>query len=264
MGLRCDLIIRDATLIDGTGGPRRRGDVGVSGDRIAAVGDLSGAGAAREVAAGGRALAPGFIDAHTHDDQAVPCGPQRMLCKTSQGVTSVVAGNCGISLAPVAMAERPPAPLDQVSAPDWWVFDSFGAYAERLRREPASVNTLALIGHMSLRLGAMGRALDRPATDREAEAMRRRVAEALAEGAAGLSAGLFHPPSRHAPTAEVVAVAEALRDRGGLYVTHRRNEAEGVPAAGIAEVWVNGETACTAAGGATGARSGRLLQRVAA
>ncbi len=228
MALRCDLIIRDAALIDGTGGPARRGDIGVAGDRIAALGDLSGASADREVMAGGRAVAPGFIDAHTHDDQAVLCGPQCMACKTSQGVTTVVVGNCGISLSPVPMAERPPAPLDQVCAPEWWIFDSFGAYAERLRREPASVNTLALIGHMSLRLGAMGRNLDRPATDREAEAMRRKLAEALAEGAAGFSTGLFYAPSRHAPTEEVIAVAEALRAGRGLYVTHMRNEAEGV------------------------------------
>ena len=228
MTLRCDLIIRDATLIDGSGAPRHRGDIGIQGDRIAALGDLSGASADREVLAAGRVVAPGFIDAHTHDDQIVLCGPHCMVCKTSQGVTTVVTGNCGISLAPVPMATRPPAPLDQVCAPEWWVFDSFAAYAERLAREPSSVNTLALIGHMSLRVGAMGTELDRPATDREAEAMRRQLDQALADGAAGFSTGLFYGPSRHAPTDEVIAVAEALRTRQGLYVTHMRNEAEGV------------------------------------
>ena len=228
MALRCDLIIRDATLVDGSGGPRRRGDLGVTGDRIVAMGDLGGASGDREVLAAGRVLAPGFIDAHTHDDQMVLCGPACMLCKTSQGVTSVVVGNCGISLSPVPMATRPPAPLDQVCAPEWWIFDSFAAYADRLAREPSSVNTLALIGHMSLRLGAMGAALDRPATDREAAAMRRQLAQALAEGAAGFSTGLFYAPSRHAPTDEVIAVAEALRAQRGLYVTHMRDEADGV------------------------------------
>lgn len=228
MALRCDLIIRDATLIDGTGGPRRRGDIGVKGDRIAAVGDLSGMSADREVMAEGRVVAPGFIDAHTHDDQVVLCGPACMLCKTSQGVTTVVVGNCGISLSPVPMAERPPAPLDGVCAPEWWVFDSFAAYAERLRTEPSAVNTLALIGHMSLRVGALGRDLDRPATDKEAERMRKQLAQALSEGAAGLSTGLFYPPSKHAPTDEVIAVAEALREKKGLYVTHMRDEANHV------------------------------------
>ena len=112
MTLRCDLIVRDATVFDGTGGPRTRGDVGVNGDRIVAVGDLSAASGTREVMAEGRALAPGFIDAHTHDDRAVLCGPECMACKMSQGVTTVVVGNCGISLSPARMASAPIPPLD--------------------------------------------------------------------------------------------------------------------------------------------------------
>lgn len=229
MALRCDLIIRDATLIDGTGAPRRRGDVGVTGDRIAAVGDLSAMSADREVMAGGRVVAPGFIDAHTHDDQAVLCGPACMLCRVSQGVTTVVIGNCGISIAPVTMSERPPPPMDGVVHPEWWIFDSFAGFADKLRETPSSVNTVALIGHMSLRVGAMGRNdLDRPATDKEAERMRKMLAQSLAEGASGFSTGLFYPPSKHAPTDEVIAVAEALRGTGGLYVTHMRDEANHV------------------------------------
>ncbi|MBU8539661.1 N-acyl-D-amino-acid deacylase family protein [Falsiroseomonas tokyonensis] len=228
MTLRCDLILRDATIIDGTGRPRRRGDVAVQDDRIAGLGDLGAWSAEREVMAEGRVVAPGFIDAHTHDDQAVLCGPACMLCKTSQGVTTVVVGNCGISLSPVPMRERPPAPLDGVCAPEWWIFDSFGAYAERLRTTPSSVNTLALIGHMSLRVGAMGRDTGRPATDKEAERMRKQLAQALSEGAAGFSTGLFYPPSKAAPTEEVIAVAETLRDHKGLYVTHMRDEADHV------------------------------------
>ena len=106
MALRCDMIIRDATIIDGTGAARTRGDVAVDGDRIVGVGDLGAASGAREVRAGGKVIAPGFIDAHTHDDQIVLCGPRCMACKTSQGVTTSVIGNCGISLAPVPMAAR--------------------------------------------------------------------------------------------------------------------------------------------------------------
>src|SRR6185503_16063442 len=101
MALHCDLIIRDATVFDGTGAPRFAADIGVTGDRITAVGDLGGATADREVIATGKAIAPGFIDAHTHDDRAVLCGPECMLCKMSQGVSTVVVGNCGISLSPV-------------------------------------------------------------------------------------------------------------------------------------------------------------------
>ena len=105
--MRCDLILRDATIFDGTGAPRTRGDVAVQGDRIVAVGDLGAMAADREVIATGKAVAPGFIDAHTHDDRAVLCGPECMLCKMSQGATTVVVGNCGISLSPVRMAAAP-------------------------------------------------------------------------------------------------------------------------------------------------------------
>ncbi|MBS0560296.1 MAG: D-aminoacylase [Proteobacteria bacterium] len=228
MSLSCDLIVRDATIIDGTGAARRRGDVGVSGDRIVAVGDLGAARGQREVMADGRALAPGFIDAHTHDDRAVLCGPECMLCKMSQGVTTVVVGNCGISLSPARMAKRPPPPLDLLGDESWWTFGSFGAYAERLARDPSPVNTYALIGHMSLRVEAMAGDVARAATDKEAEAMRRRLAESLTEGASGFSTGLWYPPNMHAPTDEVIAVAEALRAAGAIYVTHMRDEAAGV------------------------------------
>ncbi len=228
MTLRCDLIIRDATILDGTGGPRRRGDVAVSGDRIAGVGDLGAWTAEQEVRADGNAIAPGFIDAHTHDDRAVLCGPSCMLCKMSQGVTTVVVGNCGISLSPVRMAARPVPPLDLLGDESWWTFGSFAEYAERLARTPAPVNTVALIGHMSLRVEAMGGDTQRPATDREAEQMRGRLAESLAAGASGFSTGLWYPPNMMAPTEEVIAVAEALRAAGGVYVTHMRDEGGGV------------------------------------
>jgi len=226
--MRYDLIVRDATVFDGTGAPRFKADVAVHGDRIAAVGDLGALAADREVIATGKALAPGFIDAHTHDDRAVLCGPECMLCKTSQGVTTVVVGNCGISLAPIKMAKRPPPPLTLVGDVDKWTFGSFAEYAERLRDEPSSVNTYALIGHMSLRVGAMGDDLMRAATDAEAERMRLWLKQALAEGASGFSTGLYYPPNMHATTDEVIAVAEALREAGGIYVTHMRDEADHV------------------------------------
>jgi len=228
MPLRCDLIIRDATVFDGLGSPRVRTDVGVSGDRIVSVGDLGAAEADREVDADGMALAPGFIDAHTHDDRAVLCGPACMLCKMSQGVTTVVVGNCGVSLSPVRMTSRPPPPLDLIGDEDWYSFGSFAEYADRLARDPSPVNTYALIGHMSLRVEAMNGDTQRAATDREATHMRARLRQALAEGASGFSTGLYYPPNMMAPTDEVIAVAEALRAAGGLYVTHMRDEANDV------------------------------------
>ena len=228
MALRCDLIIRDATVFDGTGAQRFRADVGVTNDRITAVGDLGAASADREIIATGKAVAPGFIDAHTHDDRAVLCGSACMLCKMSQGVTTVVVGNCGISLSPVRMKTRPQPPLDLLGDESWFAYDSFGAYADRLARDPSPVNTYALIGHMSLRVEAMDGDTRRAASDKEAEQMRRRLAEALAQGASGFSTGLYYPPNMMAPTEEVIAVAEALRAAGGIYVTHMRDEAKDV------------------------------------
>ena len=228
MALHCDLIIRDATVFDGMGTPRFQADVAVTGDRIVGVGELGNYEAARDLDADGLALAPGFIDAHTHDDRAVLCGPACMLCKMSQGVTTVVVGNCGISLSPVRMKSRPVPPLDLLGDETWFAFDSFGEYADRLARDPSPVNTYALIGHMSLRVEAMNGDTRRAATDKEAEHMRVRLRDALAQGASGFSTGLYYPPNAMAPTDEVIAVAEALRESGGMYVTHMRDEANDV------------------------------------
>jgi N-acyl-D-amino-acid deacylase len=225
---RCDMIIRDATVFDGTGSPRFKADIAVSGDRITSVGDLGALSADREVIASGKAVAPGFIDAHTHDDRAVLDGPACMLCKMSQGVTTVVVGNCGISLSPVRMTSRPPPPLDLLGDESFWTFDSFASYAERLKLHPSPVNTYALIGHMSLRVDAMNNDTARAASDKEALRMHDQLTQALKQGASGFSTGLYYPPNMHAPTDEVIAVAEALRATGGIYVTHMRNEADDV------------------------------------
>jgi N-acyl-D-amino-acid deacylase len=228
MALRCDTIIRDATIFDGTGAPRRLGDVGVTGDRIMAVGDLGAASADREVIATGKALAPGFIDSHTHDDRAVLCGPACTLCKISQGVTTVVVGNCGISLSPARLTQRPIPPLDLLGDESWWQYDSFGDYAHALKTRGSEVNTYALVGHQTMRVEAMGGDVYRPAKDGEIHRMHARLKQSLAEGASGFSTGLYYPPNAAATTEEVIAVAEALRPTGGLYVTHMRDEADRV------------------------------------
>ncbi len=228
MALRCDLIIREATVFDGTGNSRKVQDVGVSGDKIIAIGDLGGASADREIVATGKALAPGFIDAHTHDDRAVLCGPECMLCKISQGVTTVVVGNCGVSLSPGRMGKRPIPPLDLLGDESWWTFDSFGDYAHTLKTRGCEVNTYALVGHMTLRIEAMQGDVYRSAKDGEIARMHTRLKQALSEGASGFSTGLYYKPNASAPTEEVIAVAEALRATDGLYVSHMRDEADQV------------------------------------
>lgn len=219
---RCEIVIRHGTLIDGTGAPPRAAAVAVAGDRIAAVGDLNAVAAEREIDAHGKAVAPGFIDAHTHDDRALLSDPD-MACKASQGVTTVVIGNCGSSLAPLPAGRPTPPPLNLFGGPEWWRFPTVESYVDELERAPAAVNAVILVGHATLRTGVMDD-LDRPATDAEIAVMRERLEEGMAVGAIGLSTGLFYPPNRAAPTDEVVALAEVAARAGGVYTTHMRDE----------------------------------------
>lgn len=218
-----DLVIRDALLIDGSGAPARRGDLAVADDRITAVGDLSQLKGGREIEAGGLALAPGFVDTHTHDDRALLSDPL-MACKISQGVTTVVTGNCGISLAPLNIDRYPPPPLDIIGREPQQFFPTFDAYLSALDREPPALNAICQVGHSTLRVGAMQR-LDRAADTGEIEAMRRTLEQALAQGAIGLSTGLYYPPAQDAPTDEIVALTGTVRAYGGIHTTHMRDEA---------------------------------------
>ena len=219
---RCDIVIRHGMLVDGTGGPQRPADVAISGDRVAAVGDLGAAVADLEIDASGRAVSPGFIDVHTHDDRALLSDPD-MAFKASQGVTTVVVGNCGSSLAPLPAGRPTPPPLNLFGGPEWWRFPTVASYVAELEQTPAAVNTAVLVGHATLRTGVMDD-LDRPATDAEIAVMQERLEEGMAAGAIGFSTGLFYPPNRAAPTDEVVALAEVAARAGGLYTTHMRDE----------------------------------------
>ncbi|MGE4219516.1 MAG: amidohydrolase family protein [Alphaproteobacteria bacterium] len=219
---RFDTVIRGGTVYDGSGAAPFRADLGLTSSRIASVGDLSQAKGEEEIDATGRAVSPGFIDVHTHDDRMLLSGPE-MAAKVSQGVTTVVCGNCGISLAPLVASDRPPPPLDLLGDASWYRFPTFASYLETLDRQPAAANAVFLVGHQTLRVGAMDR-LDRPATAPEIAAMRVEVEKAMQAGAVGFSTGLFYPPARHAPTEEVVELTRAVAPYGGLYTTHLRDE----------------------------------------
>ncbi|RVT54520.1 N-acyl-D-amino-acid deacylase family protein [Rubrivivax albus] len=223
-----DCVIAGGTVIDGTRAPRFGADVGIVDGRIAAVGDLADRAAARRIDARGRIVAPGFIDAHTHDDQAVRALPA-LPFKVSQGVTTVVTGNCGISIAPWRTGAPCPPPLDLMDRGDE-VFTGFADYLGALQRDPAAVNVAALVGHSTLRVLAMDRT-DRPATRDEIAAMAGEVEAALAAGAIGLSTGTFYPPAVAATTDEIIGVGAPLRGGAGLYATHMRDEADAVMAA---------------------------------
>ena len=207
-----DWILRGGEVIDGSGGPRRRADVAIAGDRIAAVGIVDKAGGAREIDASGKIIAPGFIDVHTHDDRALFATPA-MVAKASQGVTTVVTGNCGISLAPLLLEDAPPPPLDLIGDTADYRYERFAEYLEVLDRSPAALNAACLVGHSTLRVGAMS-ALDRPAESAELAQMAERLQEALDAGAVGMSSGLAYDPAFRAPAAEIEALAALLRPAG--------------------------------------------------
>ena len=223
---RADLLIRGGTLYDGTGAEGRAADVAVSDDRIVAVGDLGGMTAEREVDAGGRAVAPGFIDVHTHDDRFLFTNPD-MAPKASQGVTTVVVGNCGFSLAPWKGYGENQFPFSMWLDRPELQFESAADYLDGMERMPPAINGAMLIGHSSLRYGAMDD-VGRPARDGEIAAMQDSLRENIEGGAIGMSSGLFYPPAQAATTDEVAAIAEALSKHDAIYTAHIRDEAEHV------------------------------------
>lgn len=221
-----DVLLRRGTVIDGTRRPRFDADIGISRGQICAIGDLSASTADCDMDVGGRIVAPGFIDAHTHDDQAVISRPD-MTFKISQGVTTVVTGNCGISAAPLRDGMDLPMPLNLIDAPVNGRFESFAAYLSALRDKPSSVNVAAMVGHSTLRHLTMDD-LARPATAAEVAAMRSHVEEAMTAGAIGMSTGTFYPTASKATTAEIVEVGRPLSAHGAVYATHIRDESDGI------------------------------------
>lgn len=222
------LIIRNASLVDGSGQPAFAGDLAVTGDRITAIGrlasDLEGQDTVT-IDASGHVLAPGFVDVHTHDDGALLRHPG-MEFKLSQGCTSLVIGNCGFSAAPAVIGRMDASGLIGVEA-TWSDLAGFRAAVDAAK--PA-VNTMALIGHNSIRTLAMGSPVAgeerREPTTSELDDMRAHVALAMEHGACGFSTGLIYEPGRYASTDEVVELAREAAAAGGLYATHMRNEGD--------------------------------------
>ena len=219
---RADLVVRGGTIFDGTGAPPRTGDVAISGDRITAVGQVTATGAV-EVDARGMAVAPGFIDIHSHADLSLLVNP-RAESRVRQGVTLEVVGQDGSSIGPwsdgafESTRDRYRRNFDVEID-----FRDIAGFLDRIDRVRPAVSVASMVGHGTVRGYVIGGA-DRPATPVEIGRMRALVREALAGGAVGLSTGLEYTPGSFADRAELVAVAEELRGTGYPYASHMRNE----------------------------------------
>jgi N-acyl-D-aspartate/D-glutamate deacylase len=227
-----DLIIRGGVVVDGTGGPARRADVAVSDRRIVDVGSVEEAGR-RELDADGLIVAPGFIDLHTHYDPHVLWDPQ-VTPSSLHGVTTIIGGNCGFSIAPIdraaadyllpMLARVEGMPLESLEYAVDLAWSSFGELLDRLEGRVA-LNVGFLAGHSTIRRVVMGDdAVGREATEAERAVMERMLHDSLAEGALGFSSslGAFHTdhhgvpvPSRWASTAELLGLCGCLRDHPG-------------------------------------------------
>lgn len=239
-----DLKIEGATMIDGTGAAAVRADVGISGDRIAAVGDLSQEPAGAMVRAPGLILAPGFIDMHSHSDWRLWAN-RRAESKVRQGVTTEVVGNCGFSPAPVSdeFAEEMPGFALYLSKEMDFSWRSLGQYLRRYDDGGVALNVIQLVGHGTLRLAAMGFARREP-TAREAAAMERLAEEAMRDGAWGLSTGLIYAPGSYARTEEIIALARRVSAAGGFYASHIRGEGATLLSAVAEAIRVGREGGC--------------------
>ncbi|VVM81793.1 D-aminoacylase [Pseudomonas fluorescens] len=224
--MKYDTLIRNALIIDGSNSPGYAADVAILAGRIERIGDLHDACASEEIDAAGRVLAPGFIDVHTHDDTVVIRQPQ-MLPKLSQGVTTVIVGNCGISASPVSLKGEPPDPMNLLGTAAAFVYPTFRDYRNAVEAASTTLNVAALVGHTALRSNHLDDLL-RTATPEEVTAMREQLRESLEAGALGLSTGLAYAIAFSASTDEVMQLSEELAAFGAVYTTHLRSEFEPV------------------------------------
>ncbi|WP_322061596.1 D-aminoacylase [Paraburkholderia sp. J63] len=220
-----DWILSGGLVIDGSGGEPYKADIGIESDVITAIGDLGRADSRERKDVAGKVVAPGFIDVHTHDDRALLVN-RDMDEKISQGVTTVVVGNCGISLAPLRRREIPP-PLNIVGESEWFKYDTFAEYLADLDQHPAAVNAVPLVGLTSLRAGALDD-LTLPASEAQIAVMKQGLVDSMEAGAFGASCGTFYPPAAAADADEVIGVVEPLGRYDAILSVHLRDESDGI------------------------------------
>jgi len=215
-----DIKIVNGSLLDGSGSPAVRADLGITGDRIADIGDLGAAGADVVIDADGLVVTPGFIDVHSHSDTYLLIRPSADS-KIWQGITTEVVGNCGASAAPLTGAYRMPSDWRDKEYPSRW--NTVAEYRAILEQVKPAPNVVLLVGHTDLRAGIVGYD-NRPASSDELKRMSALLDRALEEGGRGLSTGLIYAPAMFAPSDELIALARVASARGGIYSSHMRNE----------------------------------------
>jgi len=215
-----DLLIQNGTVLDGTGAAAIQTDLGICGDRIEAIGDLSKAEAKQTIDATGKIVCPGFIDAHSHSDAYLLIEP-RAPSKLFQGITTEVCGNCGASVAPRLGDAKLPSDWEDKPFPGTW--RTVSEYRKLFDEAKPAVNEALLIGHNTLHRGVCGYE-PRGANPDELKKMCRSLEQALDEGGCGLSTGLIYPPASAVPTEEIVALANVIAQRKGIYTSHMRSE----------------------------------------
>ena len=232
MSMSLDLVLYGGSVLDGTGRPAERADVGVRAGRIEVIGDLAQAEAEETVEVAGQVIAPGFIDVHAHTDLTALMADEHVDVKTAsvrQGVTTEVCGNCGFSPFPALSEDADPNDpyLGLLPESTRRYHRSLADYREAMAGAAMAANLAPLVGHGRIRSVAMGDD-DRAPTAEELERMRRLTAEAMDHGAFGLSSGLIYAPAVYADTAELIALAEVAGRYGRPYTTHMRDEADRV------------------------------------
>ncbi|HZP95839.1 MAG TPA: D-aminoacylase [Candidatus Limnocylindria bacterium] len=217
-----DLLIRGGMLVDGTGAAAVRADIAVTNGRVTDVGSFTGRRAMRMIDAREKVVTPGFIDIHSHSDEAMFVN-SALESAVHQGVTLVACGNCGGSAAPVhgLAAEETDREYARLGVRRTW--SHFYEYADAVERNGASINVCSYVGHGTLRMCVMGADARPPSAD-ELAAMRRLLARAMDEGAIGLASGLIYPPSAYGTADELASLCEIVRSKGGLYASHIRDE----------------------------------------